>query len=1159
VNFDDLIDERTRSFTGRGWVFDRIADWYAGTERTLLITGKPGTGKTAVAARVAQALFGTSAEPRLTVRVRPARVIVHFCRAGNDVTLDPLRFVEALAQGLGIDLQEELLRPHNVNVTSVVNVGAVASGGQVTGTRITLSGISARQAFDRLIRRPMEALAAKGRAEPVLVLVDSLDEALTYGPDNIAALVADLVQPEQSSPLRFLLTSRPDARAIGRIPGRRLDLVEDSTDRAEDVRDFAVAALAPAYGELAARIADTIAKASDGNFLYARHAVADVVASDGDPTAVDLPQDLDHTYERFLTRELARDPLVWAERFRPILGLLAVAQAPGLSPKTIADAAGLKPSVVDAALAACRQFLDGPEGVGPFQLYHQSFRDFLCANAEYHVNVGEAHATLGESLVREHAGRWAACTEAGEYALLHGITPHLTRALTDPQTSRALAEKLADLVAAQVIDYDFLAAFVARGHVFQLVDVLAHAGRALPSDHRWRRIAELLAELVRSEAHFIQRRPQTLFQSLWNRGWWYDAPAVADFYDLTDSCRPSWTVPGERLHTLLERWRAARPPSPWLRALRPMPDPLGSPLRMVFPAARGYPYLVATARGGNVLLVGSTLLLSGFVTAYDLECNGCVLGVHASEGFATALVATGNDLAALGVRGQVTLLDVRTMQELGRISGPSDHGDTMVSLSFSADGRLLAYGNSRGAIRLWDMEDPASPILIASADLDAPITNLALAPAGDTLAVVLAERLWVGRVIEAVIRPIPIELTENVRRVACAPDGASFACTLAGGDVITMGWEGTELRRWRLPPRVRREVAFSPDSQQILVGEQHAVADVCCWDVSGEMKWRLPAHSDDVRGIAVAPTGTSFITVGDNAARTWDLPQLAANQFLRFKDAGMTHSAMSRNGAMIATVGSAGVIRLRRVVDGVFAHEWLTPRAVHALAISPDATCLGVGYDDGLVELCDIRTGARTSIEATAHGEPIIDLAFTADASFVAAASRYSASLVAVADMTASALPTTRPREIRRVVLSDDGTLVLLCTRDAGLVWDRTANLYRGSGGVRWGDRHMPSHACFTADNQFVVGDHAGELVAWGLDGDRVPVEPRHRQALDHHLMRGDARGRWTSSLNEMSLQDATGSELAWLPIGGTVQYHPSGRIWAIDAGNLHVYALEDA
>ena len=82
INISTEIVERAKGFMGRSWVVDQVLDWLDnGKERYFLLTGEPGSGKTALAAWLAgagPAPRGAKARARLK-RVRSAWNAGHFC------------------------------------------------------------------------------------------------------------------------------------------------------------------------------------------------------------------------------------------------------------------------------------------------------------------------------------------------------------------------------------------------------------------------------------------------------------------------------------------------------------------------------------------------------------------------------------------------------------------------------------------------------------------------------------------------------------------------------------------------------------------------------------------------------------------------------------------------------------------------------------------------------------------------------------------------------------------------------------------------------------------------------------------------------------------------------------------------------------------------
>src|SRR5262249_42569889 len=148
IDFADYIAERTERFTGRKEVFQAVDRWLADRNgsRYFVIVGEPGSGKTAIAARLLQFSTGEVA-PRTNLPVLTGNFLAaaHFCSARDRRWVNPLIFAESLAQQLAArfpDYARALTKPkvtrpkeEHLQLTVEQTIRNVF-GGQVTGAWI---------------------------------------------------------------------------------------------------------------------------------------------------------------------------------------------------------------------------------------------------------------------------------------------------------------------------------------------------------------------------------------------------------------------------------------------------------------------------------------------------------------------------------------------------------------------------------------------------------------------------------------------------------------------------------------------------------------------------------------------------------------------------------------------------------------------------------------------------------------------------------------------------------------------------------------------------------------------------------------------------------------------------------------------------------------
>ena len=447
------VEERAGSFVGREWVFAQIRSFLSGPPGIFLLRGDPGTGKTAIAGRLALASCGrTSVGSDGAAAVAEGTISAAvFCQVGKGTVSELVqRLSGQLANSVAgfSDLLESALAPE-IRI-GAVHVEASHVQGDVTGVRIGLEGLSDERAFHAGLGMPLRDLRERGASQPIVLLVDAVDEAAAASEINVfSRLLARL------DGIHLVMTCRPDAKVLADFGAARhqVDLVDDALPGDQDVRVYIGNRLQGrgpegAMGVLGDRIADQAA----GNFLYAFYVTGAVAQSalltDMDEQAarrLPLPVGgLPGVYEDFLDRHIAGDETRWAAALRPVLAPVCVGLGNGLTTVQIgavasrlAGRAFSLPEVRDITRAA-GQFLDGQPPDGPFRVYHPSFARFLTdpeQNPNWPIDLADTHTAVLQALRAEGGDRgWLASSPyARRYAQDHAAaTGMLDELLEDP-------------------------------------------------------------------------------------------------------------------------------------------------------------------------------------------------------------------------------------------------------------------------------------------------------------------------------------------------------------------------------------------------------------------------------------------------------------------------------------------------------------------------------------------------------------------------------------------------------------------------------------------------------------------------------------------------------------------------------------------------------
>jgi len=379
------------------------------------------------------------------------------------------------------------------------------------------------------------------------------------------------------------------------------------------------------------------------------------------------------------------------------------------------------------------------------------------------------------------------------------------------------------------------------------------------------RTLRMIRSVLALDAEFLRAHPEALFQCLFNRLRWFDAPDAEGHFGPTENA--PWNAPDAHLYALAEHWRRqrdARGASPWLEALRPLRGNLGGGEQR-FRGHEAQVLCAAFSPSGERLATGSWDDEEN-LRIWDVATGECtqVLQGHECEILDVAWSPDGTRLATGSRDHDMRLWDATTGELLHELTGQEGR---VTSVAFSPNGRLVAAGNLGWMVRL--VEVASGEVLKALGGHEQSVLSVAFHPSGRFLATGSSDetaRIWDVETGEEVAR---IEAQREVTSLGFSPDGAWLAVTADEGIALveTKGWT-----------RVRTVGGEDPYSQVAWIGNEKlgllAYDRVAMLDAaSGEVLHSRPQESDGYeRQVAFHPDGKRFaVTAADGVVRMNDI------------------------------------------------------------------------------------------------------------------------------------------------------------------------------------------------------------------------------------------------------------------------------------------------
>jgi WD40 repeat protein len=1039
-------------FVPRPWLVKRVEEaWGRDDARFVLLTGEPGSGKSALLAHLAR---------------RHPKAPRHFIRRDSVTPLqggDAPAFLFSVGHQLA-SLHPSLFDPKRLEVVVNLRAGRIAPGGRAVGIKVEdlraspfyqtslrviahgemvegeLMGLSAgimipeprMEDLSNLqylaLLDPALALAEQDPAARIVVLVDALDE-VRWGPSGEDLLFWLSTCPELPPNVRVVLTSRPDPAKLDSFRRAKTaeitelvidpDAAEDRGHIDEDLGRFldqfaaepGVAGALHTYRVERSSFVEEATERAQGNFQYAVALTRGIDAALAtEPPSEDLPALL----------RLEGVPPETTELYRFFLGRIKeradqtpvkVSSGPLAEPEDRPAWEALYRPVL-AALAVAFEPLSAeqigayaaapPEGLPRALEELNQFLDRLPDGA-YRLY----HATFPEFLTGE-ATASADDPFHVDPAAWHGLLAgRLLRANPDwlgSQDRYPLAHTPAHLIEAIRLGDD------PKGReelVVALTALLTDLGFLEQKTH-----ARGVGETIRDLKDGLAVLP----------------PEEADVREI-------YRIIGLEAHHL-NAWDRKRIPAFFAqqihnRAVRARFASWGKRTLTRLRAVGGT-YLELRWRAGlnEASLVG-TLGHEGGVNAVSLTPDGRL-----------ALSGSGD--------GTIKLWDLGAEREEPRTLF---HGEPIDTVALTPDGRLALSGSRHGTIRVWNLEtdgeEPRTLFHGGAIHSVALTADGGLALSGSGGGTIKVWDLGAGRQ-----EPRILAHGGFVGAVALTPDGRR-ALSASGDGTIKVWDPRTEEER----PRTLTHgswlwaAALTPDGRLALSGSDDGTIKV--WDLADEDMPRTLFHGEPVEAVAVTADGRLAISSSRyGTVKVWDLG--AERETPRTLSLGRRVSAiaLTHDGRLAVSGSAEGKIRVWDLEAEQGEEMPSLGGWVSAVALTTDGRLAVSGSRDGTIKVWDLGSEGMVSRTLT-HGGPVSAVALAADGHLALSGSGNITSgglqglpgsgdgTVNVWDLQAQeeeAETLFRGTMVNAVAVTPDGRLALSGSRDGTIrVWDLAA------------------------------------------------------------------------------------------------------------------------